>query len=117
MSAGGGAMSRVPTGVSNYCAEPDWSTARPNLIAFTAGVGPGFQVAFYDLNSHQGQIVTKGPGDNLEPCWLADGRHLICTGRTADTSQLRIVDTETGHVTTISPAALGKVCQADYVKR
>ena len=118
MSAGGGTMSRIPTNLSTYCAEPDWSAAKPNLISFTAAVGSSFQVAIYDLNTHQGQIVTRGGGDNIESCWLADGRHLLCTGRSADVRVIKIVDTESAKSpTVISPAALGQVQQANYWKR
>jgi TolB protein len=117
MSVAGGSMMRLPTNISNYCAEPDWSTAKPNMIAFTAAVGASFQVAIYDLSSRQSQIVTRGGGDSIEPCWLADGRHLICTARSAGVRQLKIVDTETGRMTMISPAALGQASQANYWKR
>lgn len=117
MSTAGGAMSPVPTNISGYCAEPDWSRAKPNMIAFTAGVSGGFQVAIYDMTTRQSQIVTKGGGDALEPCWLADGRHLLFTARAGSSRQIKILDTETGKVTAISPASLGQVSQANYLKR
>ncbi len=117
MSVAGGAMTPVPTNLSGYCAEPDWSRAKPNMIAFTAGVGGGFQIAIYDMNTRQSQIVTKGGGDAIEPCWLADGRHLVFTSRSGSTRQLKVLDTETGRATTISPASIGQVSQANYLKR
>ena len=118
MSAAGGAMTPVPTNISGYCAEPDWSRAKPNLFAFTCGVGGGFQVAVYDTSTRQSQIVTKGGGDSIEPCWLADGRHLLYTSRSGRTRQIKIVDTESPKPpVTISPSALGQVSQANYVKR
>ncbi len=117
MSAAGGAMTAVPTQISGYCAEPDWSRAKPNMIAFTCGVGGGFQVAIYNMNTQQSQIVTKGGGDAIEPCWLADGRHLLFTSRSGSTRQLKVLDTETGRATVISPASIGQVSQANYLKR
>ncbi len=117
MSAAGGAMTAVPTNISGYCAEPDWSRAKPNMIAFTAGVGGGFQVAIYDMSTRQSQIVTKGGGDAIEPCWLADGRHLLFTSRAGSSRQIKILDTETGRATAISPASIGQVSQANYLKR
>ena len=117
MSVAGGAMTPVPTNISGYCAEPDWSRAKPNMIAFTAGVGGGFQVAIYDMSKRQSQIVTRGGGDGLEPCWLADGRHLLYTLRSGSTRQIKILDTETGKTTTISPSSLGQVSQVNYLKR
>lgn len=118
MSAAGGAMTPVPTNISGYCAEPDWSRAKPNLFAFTCGVGGGFQVAVYDTSTRQSQIVTKGGGDSIEPCWLADGRHLLYTSRSGSTRQIKIIDTESPkQPVTISPSALGQVSQANYIKR
>ena len=117
MSAAGGTMSRVPTSISGYCAEPDWSTAKPSLIAFTAAQGAAFEVAIYDVNAGTHRFVTKGPGDGIEPCWLADGRHLIYTARSAGTRRLMIVDTETGKTTALSASGAGQVSQANYWKR
>ena len=118
MAASGGAMTAVPTNISGYCAEPDWSRAKPNMIAFTAGVGAGFQVAVYDMGTRQSQIVPKTGGDAVEACWLADGRHLLFTSRSAGVRQIKILDTESPKPpVTISPSALGQVSQANYIKR
>lgn len=121
MSAAGGAMSPVPTQISGYCAEPDWSRAKPNLVAFTCGVGSGFQVAVYDMNTRQSRIITSGSGDFVEPVWLADGRHILCTQRSAGSRKLVIVDSESEsrnfRFAPISPASLGQVSQASYLKR
>jgi TolB protein len=118
MSAAGGAMTALPTNISGYCAEPDWSRAKPSMIAFTCGVGGGFQVAVYDMSTRQSTIITRG-GDAIEPCWLADGRHLLFTRRSGSTRQLMIVDTEnpTRPPVAISPASIGQVSQANYIKR
>ena len=118
MSAAGGAMTAVPTNISGYCAEPDWSRAKPNLIAFTAGVGSGFQIAVYDMSTRKSEIVTRG-GDAIESCWLADGRHLLCTRRSAGSRQIVIVDTENTarNPVAISPSSLGQVSGANYLKR
>lgn len=111
----GGAMTRVTFGVSNYCAEPDWSAADPNKIVFTAGVGKGYQAAVWDLASKSGKIITKAPTDAIEPVWLADGRHIICTYRAANSKVLYIVDTESGKATRLSPAAMGSAGNASYL--
>lgn len=114
MSAGGGSMTRLVTGF-NYCAEPDWSTANPNKIAFTAAQGRGFQVAVYDMSSGKGSIVTKAPTDAIEPVWMADGRHIICTYRAANTRSLWLIDTESDRVTRLSPTSLGNASGAAYL--
>ncbi|MBK8479478.1 MAG: PD40 domain-containing protein [Opitutaceae bacterium] len=117
MAASGGGATRLPTNISGYCAEPDWSRAKPNMIAFTAAVGSGFQIAIYDSSTRQSQIITKG-GDSVEACWLADGRHILYTSRSANVRQIKIVDTESPKApVTISPSALGQVSQANYIKR
>lgn len=115
MSSAGGAMQRLQTNVSRYCAEPDWSRADPNKIVFTAAVGRGYQMAVYDLKTGAGKIVSKAPMDAVEPVWLADGRHAVCTFRSASSRALFIVDTETGKSTRLSPAALGNAWNASYL--
>jgi len=115
ISAAGGSMQRLPTNVSRYCAEPDWSHADANKIVFTAAVNRGYQVAVYDLGTREGKIVSKAPTDAVEPVWLADGRHVVCTFRSANARSLWIVDTETGKATRISPTALGNAWNASYL--
>jgi TolB protein len=112
MSVAGGTMTRLPTSISGYCAEPDWSRGNPNKIAFTMRIGKGYQIAVYDLATHQSQQVSKAPYDGVEPSWLADGRHLVYTARTTSDSRICILDTETGKSTTVTPAGLGLVMQA-----
>jgi TolB protein len=112
MSAGGGTASRVTTGISGYCAEPDWSRANPSKIAFTIRVGRNFQIAVLDLPSGRSEQVSKAPFDGVEPSWLADGRHVVYTARTASTSRICILDTETGKSEPISPTSLGSVMSA-----
>lgn len=113
--AGGGAMTRLATNISKYCAEPDWSLADPGKIVFTAGVGRGYQTAVFDLKAGASKFVTKAPTDSIEPVWLADGRHIICTYRAANSRTLYLVDTESGKATRLSPAAMGNTSSASYL--
>ncbi len=113
MSAGGGAMTRLSTNISKYCAEPDWSAADPKKIVFTAGVGRGFQSAVYDFSGGGAKIITKAPMDATEPVWLADGRHFLCTFRSATSRAIYLVDSESGKATRISPASLGNAWSAN----
>jgi len=119
MSVAGGAARRVPTNISGYCSEADWSRADANKIAFTMRIGSGFQIATYDFSKsgEPARQVSRAPFDAIEPCWLADGRHLIYTARDRQTSRLCILDTETGRSTTLSPAALGAALQANALLR
>lgn len=116
MSVNGGSASRVPTNISNYCAEPDWSRADPNKIVFTAGVGRNhYQVAVFDFSTGQSRIVSRGEGDAQEPVWLADGRHVVYTAKDAGTRSLWILDTESGKSTRLSPGGFGACSQASYL--
>jgi Periplasmic component of the Tol biopolymer transport system len=117
MPAGGGQPARLTSGISGYCAEPDWSTVNPNKIAFTMRVGRNFQIGVLDVATRKGAQVSKAPFDGVEPCWLPDGRHLVYTARTAATSRLCILDTETGKSVPISPTSAGVVMQASVLAR
>jgi TolB protein len=111
----GGSMTRLATNISKYCAEPDWSAADPSKIVFTAGVGRGYQVAVFDMKAGASKIVSKAPTDAIEPVWLADGRHVICTFRAANTRSLYIIDTESGKATRLSPPSLGNSGSPSYL--
>lgn len=112
MPVSGGQAQRVPTNISGYCAEPDWSVGSPNKIAFTGRVGSGFQVAVYDMTTRKSVWVSKAPVDAVEPSWLADGRHLVYTERSANRRSIYILDTETQKRTRLSPEQLRQTSQA-----
>lgn len=116
MDVNGGTMRRIQTNISNYCAEPAWNPRDPNLIAFTVGVGKGFQVAVYDFTTKQSKIISREGVDAVEPCWVADGRHLIYTSRTSNTRQLMLLDTETGKASALNSIKFGRVSQASFTK-
>lgn len=115
MPVAGGAARRLPTRISGYCAEPDWSKAEPTKIAFTVRSGRGFQIAVHDLGTGVAKVVSKQPHDAIEPSWLADGRHLVFSSRSAGASSLWILDTENGKATQLSSPAAGKVSQASVL--
>lgn len=114
ISSSGTGMSRIPTNISGYCAEPDWNPRHSNLIAFTAAVSGRFAVAIYDFSKRESRFLTQGPADAIEPRWTNDGRHLLFTARTSNSSMLMLMDTETGSTTTLSSRDWGKVSQADF---
>ena len=115
MSAAAGAPpQRLPTIISRYCAEPDWCHWNADRLASTMAVGRGYQIAVYDFSTRQARQVSHAPLDAIEPCWMADGRHLIYTSRQANQRSLWLLDTETGRTHQISPRSLGEVTQASY---
>ena len=113
-AAVGATPQRLPTNISRYCAEPDWCRWDADKLAFTMAVGRGYQIAVYNFSTRQAVQVSAAPLDAIEPCWLADGRHLLYTARQANQRSLWILDTETRKATRISPSSLGQVSQASY---
>lgn len=115
INANGGNMERLPTQISNFCTEPSWSHADPNLIAFTIAQGGSFEVAVYNMATGESRTVSQGAGDAVEPVWTRDGRHLIYTERTPNRRRLVLLDTKTGHKGYLHAAEWGDSSQADYV--
>ena len=113
MPAAGRSAQRLPTNISGYCAEPDWSWGDSNKIAFTMRIGRGYQIGVFDLATRApAKQVSKAPVDAIEPGWLADGRHLLYTSRAANSRSIWLLDTESGKATRISAPELGQVSQA-----
>jgi TolB protein len=112
MSAAGGTPQRILTGISTYCAEPDWSRGDPAKLAFTIGAGRRFQIAVYDFSTRTSQQVSHAPYDAVNPCWLADGRHLLYTARTGGTNTIWILDTVSGKAKQLSPSVLAPASEA-----
>lgn len=108
----GGTPTRISSGISGFCAEPDWSRANPNKIAFTMKVGGAYQIGVLDVASRTGGAVSKAAFDGIEPTWLPDGRHLVYTARDRSTSVICILDTVTGKSSRVSPLSFGSVKQA-----
>ena len=112
--AAGGPMKRLPTNISGYCSEPDWNPRNSRLIAFTANMGGEFEVVLYDFDTARSTVLTRGPGDALEPCWTNDGRHLIYTERTSRYRRLVLLDTESRRTTPLHDRNLGDASQARF---
>lgn len=115
ISANGGPMRRIPTNVSSYCSEPVWNPVHENLIAFTAAVGGGFQIALYDSNKNSSKVLTSVTNSAVEPTWMNDGRHLVFTQRTGGKTRLMILDTETGKVSSLHNPNFGDASSASFV--
>lgn len=115
MSASGGPMRRLPTNVSSYCAEPAWNPVDANLIAFTAAVGRGFQIALYDAQKGGASILTREADDAVEPVWLNDGRHLVFTKRQSGRTRLMLLDTQSGQVSPLHVPSFGDASSASFV--
>jgi TolB protein len=119
MPASGGMPQRVTFGTSRYCAEPDWSRASPNKVAFTMieMENGSYQIGVLDVSQKKGEQVSKAPFDGIEPSWLPDGRHVVYTARTPTNSRVCILDTETGKSAPVSPSGFGPALQASVWAR
>jgi TolB protein len=115
MSANGGPMRRIPTNVSSYCSEPTWNPIKENLIAFTAAVGGGFQIALYDFKTRSSQILTTASQSAVEPTWMNDGRHLVFTQRQNGRMRLMLLDTESKKVSSLHLSDFGDAYSASFV--
>ena len=114
ISANGGPARRIPTNVSSYCSEPVWNPVDESLIAFTAAVSGGFQIALYDFNKRSSEILTQG-SSSLEPTWTRDGRHLVFTQRNGGNTRLMLLDTVTKKVSQLHKSGFGDASSASYV--
>lgn len=111
----GGPLQRIPTNISGYCAEPNWNPVDQNLVVFTAAVRGQYQLAIYDFGSRQSRWLTSGRDTHVEPVWLNDGRHVICTLRRPNANQLVIFDTITGNRAVLHSPGFGSTSQAAFV--
>jgi TolB protein len=114
ISSSGGPARRIPTNISSYCSEPVWNPVDDSLIAFTAAVSGGFQIALYDAKTRSSKILTQG-ASSVEPAWLGDGRHLVFTQRQGGRTRLMILDSETGKVSALHQPGFGDASSASFV--
>ena len=115
ISVDGGPMRRLPTNVSTYCSEPAWNPVHDNLIAFTAAVSGGFQIALYDSSKRSSKVLTSVTDAAVEPTWTNDGRHLVFTQRTRGRTRLMLLDSETGKVSPLHHPNFGDAASASFV--
>ncbi|MFP4281528.1 MAG: biopolymer transporter Tol [Opitutales bacterium] len=114
MNADGSGRRRLPTNVSRNCSEPTWNPVNANQIAFTAAVAGEFEICLYEMGGGDARILTRGAGDAVGPVWLPDGRHLLYTQRTRNSSRLAVLDTLTGRQTPLTPESWGACSMPDY---
>lgn len=114
MNADGSGRRRLPTNVSRNCSEAVWNPLDSRVIAFTAAVGNEFEVCLYTMGGADARIITRGVGDAVDPIWLPDGRHLIVTLRSGESSRLAILDSKTGKQVSLTPPSWGRCGMADF---
>jgi TolB protein len=100
MSAAGGRaelLSPFEYGDGGYFSAPDWSP-RGNLVAFHGRVGKSgrYHVLVARMGEGRRLLQLTSEGNNEDPSWAPDGRHLVFQGERSRAQGLFIVDTATG---------------------
>ncbi len=111
-SANGGGMTRLGTEY-NYCTEPRWNPIFPDQIVFTFQSGR-LGLAVYDFKARTvTPIPVVAPLNLSHASWCADGRHLVATQASSNSSWLVVVDSQTGKVTRLTDGNLGECSEPD----
>lgn len=86
-----------------YRSDPDWS---PNglLIAYQERVGGHFQLRTIKTTGSQPKLLTD-LGDNEQPSWAPDSRHLVFTSSRSGVRQLWVLDIETSRIRQLTKAS------------
>ena len=80
-------------GTRSYRASPDWSPDG-RAIAYEQQNGI-FQIWMIDVRDRNPKQLTS-EGENEDPSWAPDGRHIVVTSTRSGDKQLWIIDTESG---------------------
>lgn len=105
-------LQKIQIPLSHFVDEAALSLDKSRLL-FTAVIHRTFQLGLLDLNSKEARFVTQGPLDHVEGCWLADGRHIVCTEKNVGKRKLVIYDTQTGKRIPLPCDSWNNTSQAD----
>jgi len=101
IGADGLGLRRISTGDA-YADRPTWSPLPFNEIAYTARVGPGYDIKVVDLGTGQVRTLTFGEGTNESPAWAPNGRHLAFTSTRLGKVQVFVMARDGKNVTQIT---------------
>ncbi|MGI9628860.1 MAG: hypothetical protein ACR2QM_18640 [Longimicrobiales bacterium] len=91
-------------GEGGYFADPDWSPTSTK-VAFSGriqGARTRYQILVADVQTGDHRLVQlTREGDNQDPSWAPDGRHIVFTGERSWGRGVFIVDSATGRVRTL----------------
>jgi TolB protein len=87
-------------GSPGYYTSPDWSP-RGDRVAFHGRIGRGgrYQILVAEVEDRGAKVLQlTGEGNNQDPSWAPDGRHLIFAGERSFGYGLFVVDAATGRI-------------------
>ena len=88
-------------GERNWRDNPDWSPDG-RTIAYQSGIERGaFQIMTIDVRSQTTKQITSD-GRNDDPSWAPDSRHMVITSTRGGTTQLWVVDAQSGKMRQIT---------------
>jgi TolB protein len=90
-------------GSGGYYTSPDWSPVE-NRVAFHGRIGRRgrFQILVAEVQNRGSRVLQlTAEGDNQDPSWAPDGRHLVFAGERSYGYGLFVVDAATGRIRTL----------------
>jgi len=87
----------------NFRADPDWSPDG-RVIAYSERTRDHFQVRTVLANGSTPKYLTS-EGENEQPAWAADSRHLVFTSTRTGVRQLWIIDVESNRMRQLTKSA------------
>jgi TolB protein len=88
-------------GVRSYRSSPDWSPDG-RFITYQQQMG-NFQIWMMDLRDRVPKQLTS-EGENEDPSWAPDSRHIVFASTRSGTKQLWVMDTESGRMRQLTRA-------------
>jgi TolB protein len=87
----------------NYRSDPDWSPDG-RLVAYQERLNDRFQIRTIPVRGGTPKQLTS-EGENEQPSWAADARHLVLTSTRSGVRQLWILDTESSRFRQLTKSA------------
>ena len=91
----------------NYRSDPDWSPDG-RAIAYQERINDRFQIRTIRVAGGTPKLLTSD-GENEQPSWAPDARHLVFTSTRTGVRQLWILDTESNRVRQLTKSAGSKL--------
>lgn len=91
----------------NYRSDPDWSPDG-RVVAYQERINDRFQIRTIRVTGGTPKLLTSD-GENEQPSWAPDARHLVFTSTRTGVRQLWVLDTESNRVRQLTKSAGSKL--------